>query len=441
MARPTFKIDQQRLRAMRKERNLTQAALAHRVARHLGTPETEFLSRHYQRIEENGQTSIQYANALATLLDVSMAVLQGNDDPDPSVYLDHIEKLIGSQLAAGNNHLLQAMLAQRAQQNEDNALRHLAEDIAEAIEDALLVRNPAKIAELLQLMGLSEAELLAPANARGFWFISVRSRIINCTEIVNAVSSLIFRIGEIMREFLSHRAGDSAVRMWRDQPWTRIEIYRPQVKDRLYIDFTRCQPHADGLKWVDSSWRDDLFLEPGITQHAYENADVVTVFSGETVPGDLHRLRLIVTEHEGHDNKVLRKMVICGKFDELPETVKENFAAECLSRVLFVNWLTAELRKALMPYLARHPASEWHISTSGNTAVNIAIENPRFRGPVLADLRYRIVLVEETSPSVFQYVPVHEKDYEALRTRIEEWLAEGYDTIVAADPVPEFKSV
>lgn len=440
MGRPTFKIDQHRLRALREEKNLTQAALAFLVAQHLGTPETETLSRHYQRIEENGQTSIRYANALAALLGVSMAVLQGIDDPDPSAYLDHIEKLIGDQLSTGTNHALQDMLAKQASRDETSALRYLAEDIAEAIEGALLVRNPVKIAELLRLTRLSEAELLAPANVRGFWFISVRSRTINCTEVVDAVSSVNYRIGEIMREFLSHHPHDSSVRMWRDRPWVRLEIYRPRTRDRMHVDFTRFQPHAGGLKWIDSSWRDDFFLEPGITEHAFANADVVTGFSGHTVPGDLHRLRLIVTEHDGHYDKVLRRMVIRGNIDNLPETVEDNFAAECLSRVLFVNWLTAGLRMALMPYLARRPAPDWHV-TSDAVGVNITLENPRFPGPVLADLRYRIHLVEETMPSEFVHVPVREKDNVDLQTKIKEWLAEGYDRIDTADSVPEFEPI
>lgn len=366
-------------------------------------------------------------------------LLQGLGDPDPYMYLQYIQKLLREQLATGTNDALQRLLEHHARDDEDKALEYLAQDIAERIEQVLLVRNPSSIADLMTVTGLSEADLLAPANVRGFWFLSVSSRVLNCTEVVDCVAALNYRIGEIMREYLSGLGNDSIVRMWHDNPWRRIEIHRPRAPDRMQIDVTRCQPDASGLRWIAASWRDDFFLEPGIYSHAYANADVVTDFSGKTVPGDPQRLRLVVTEHDGDFGKVLRRMVVKGEIDQMPESVKENFAKESLTRVLLVNWLTGGLRQALMPHLAMHPAPSWQVSTNGGVAVDIRLKARP--GDYFAHLRYRIMLGEEIGPDTFSDVPVREKDLMALQRTIEGWLAAGDMPVDGTDPVPDFKAV
>jgi transcriptional regulator with XRE-family HTH domain len=441
MGRPTFKIDQVRLRALRQEKGLTQEVLSVKVAQELGTPKTPSTRRHYQRIEEKGYTSAKYAKALATVLGVSVPLLEGREAPDPFEYLQYVQQLLQEQLDIGVNVALRGLLKHHAKHDEEKALWHLAEDIGERIEQVLLVRNPAMIAELIRLTGLAEADLLAPADVRGLWFLSVNSRIIRCTEIVDDVSSINFRIGEIMKEFLDSHGGDSTVRLWRDNPWIRIEIHRPQSRDLMRIDFTRCQPEATGMRWINASWRDDFFLEPGIVSHAYAVADVVTDFSGKTLPGDLHRLRLVVTEHDGYLGKVLRKMAVHGHFDQMPDSVKENFAKEHSSRILFMSWLTTSLRDALMPHLAKYPASRWHLSTNGAAAVDIRLDDLRYPGAGSAELRYRIILAEEVSPRIFERVPVRESDLDQLRKNIETWLSDGCIFVDATDPVPVFEAV
>jgi len=170
------------------------------------------------------------------------------------------------------------------------------------------------------LTGMPAADLLAPANVRGFWFISVSSRVTNCTEIVNGAIEVNDRMREIVAQFLATSGSDSRLRMWRDAPWFRIEIERPQVRDVMCIDFTRCQPDSNGLKWIDASWRDTLFLHPGMVELAYANAGFVTDFAGKTVPEDLMRLRIVVTENNGA-GKVLRRMVVRGAIADMPESV------------------------------------------------------------------------------------------------------------------------
>jgi transcriptional regulator with XRE-family HTH domain len=445
MGRPTFKIDQVRLLGLREQKGMTQLVLAKKVAQRLGTPTVrsdKSLVRHYQRIEEKGNPSSKYAEALATVLGVSVPLLQGLEGPDPYYYLQHIQSLLKEQLDIGTNQALQGMLEHRAKDDEENALKYLAEDIAERIEQAQLVRNPDKIKNLIQLTGLSETDLLSPANVKGFWFISVRSPTYNCSEIVDGASTAGFRIGEIMRDFLSNWESDSVVRMRRDKPWIRIEIDRPRLRHPMHIDVTRCQPDATGLRWIDSSWLDAFFIEFPLIDTAYAHADVVTDFSEKTSPGDLLRLRLVVIEHDGTYEKELRRMVIRGGIDEMPETVKEDFAKQGSSRILFMNWLTVGLKDALMPHLAAHPASSWHVSTNGTAAaVEIKIKNPRYPSSFFAELRYRITLAEEVGRNAYDRVPVREKDLVLLQSKIESWLAKGYSPTGDDELLPDFEPI
>lgn len=444
MGRPTFKIDEVRLLGLRQQKGMTQLVLAKKVAERLGTPAVRSdkdLVRHYQRIEEKGNPSCKYAEALASVLGVSLPLLQGLEVPDPNYYLQHIQSLLKEQLDIGTNHALQGMLEHHAKGAEENALKWLTEEIAERIEQVQLVRNPDAIKNLIQLTGLPESELLSPANVRGFWFISVRSPTYNCTEIVDGASTVGFRIGEIMRELLSTHESDSVVRMRRDKPWIRIEIDRPRFRYATHIDVTRCQPDETGLRWIDNSWLDAFFVELPIIDSAYAHADVVTDFSEKTSPGDLHRLRLIVTEHDETSGKELRRMVIRGGIEDIPETVKENFARECSSRILFMSWLTPGLRDALMPHLAAHPASSWHVSTNGAAAVDIKLKDSRYPSSLFAVLLYRITLAEEVGRNAYDRVPVREKDLAQLQSKIEGWLAKDYSPTDDDEPLPGFEPI
>lgn len=444
MGRPKFKIDQVRLRALREEQGLTQAKIAQEVAQLLGVPDTQSLGRHYQRIEESGQTSNKYAKALATVLGVSVRMLQGLEAPDVPAYFVHIKRLLKAQIDSGTNHALQNLLKGQAKYSEEHALEYLTEDIAQHIEEIALVRNPARMAELMQLTGLSEMDLLTPANMWGFWFLSVSSSILNCTEVIDGAPAMSWRIGEILAQYLDFRGGDSTVRMWHDKPWLRIEICCPRIQDRMLIDFTRCQPDATGLRWIEASWRDEFSLLPTIINHAYKNADVVTDFSTKTLPSDLERLRLVVTEHTGMFGDVLRRMVVKGKVDKIPEDMKLRFANECSSRTPFVNRLKFGLRDALMPYLTAYPASDWYIGTVetiDTTVVEIKCKGPRFPCAVGTEFWYRIMLLEEVEPNVFDRVPVRKSDFEKLQKDIEEWLGKDFRPADDDEPVPDFEPI
>ena len=440
MGRPTFKIDQDRLRALRIEQGLTQIAIVQLASPHASAPNTASRVRHYQRIEETGQTSAGYARTLAGILGVPTSVLQGFGTPDASMYRRNLQKLLREQLDAGSNAALNGMLDHHMQGDADEALEYLTKAIADDIERVLLVRNPRRIAELVALTGMAEADLLAPANVEGFWFLSANARGVDSSEVVNGVNQAGHRIGEIMAAFLGVHDDDSSVRMWRDGPWLRVEVERPRVQDVLCIDLTRCQPDAAGLRWTEASWLDAFFLDPVIVDKAYACADVVTDFSGRASPADLKRLRLVVTEHD-KCRQILGKMVVNGGLDALPKKMEEDFARDCSSRVLAMNWLTNGLQHALMPHLGAHAASAWHLTAHGGTSIDINLENPRYPGALSAELKYRIVLAEDTGADTLRRVPVRARDIAALQVEIETWLAVGYIASEKDDPAPAFHYV
>jgi hypothetical protein len=329
---------------------------------------------------------------------------------------------------------------QYRQRYHDDGWECLTDDLAERIEQAQLVRNPQQIAELVTLTGIPKEQLLAPANIRGFWFIAVRSRMLDCTEIVEGATSVTLRVGDILKEHLGHLGYDSEIHLQHDKPWTRIEIVRPRVNDRMYIDIARAQPGENGLRWIDTSWREDFVLTPGLIEQAYDNADVVTDFSGKTTPGDIHRLRLVVTEHDGTYGDPLRRMVVRGEIDNLPAALKETMAKEACSRLLFTNWLTSGLRDALVPHLVQHPAADWQISAN-RSGIDFKLKNRRESSHGFFEIKYRVTLTEEVRSNTFECVPVRKHHIDKLQKDIEEWLTEGYVPYETDTVVPNFEPV
>lgn len=97
--RPSFKLDKQRLRSLRKEKGLSLIELSNAISTQnptwgRGSSEAT-LTANYQRIEREGRTSRKTAEAIAKALDVSLAFLEGNEIPDSADYLKQIVKLIG----------------------------------------------------------------------------------------------------------------------------------------------------------------------------------------------------------------------------------------------------------------------------------------------------------------------------------------------------------
>lgn len=439
MGRPSFSIDYQRLRSLREEKGMTQLSLATEAGKFLGTAncrDNATLISHYQRIERTGRTSRKTAAALAAVLKVSVELLQGLEGPEPFDYIEQIKKQLQKQLEKGATPVLCRALEREAKSGEDDALASLAMRIGERIETVQLGRNPSMIADLATLTGFSESELLEPANVVGHWFVTVTSRVENRSDIILGAGGVGYHIKELVGSHLNHFGSDGVIRMWRDKPWFRLEIARPYIADLMRIDFVRCQSDVKGLRWIDSSWRDDFFIEPDLVSWAYSAANFVSDFSGKSSPSDLHRLRLRVMEHEGSYLRAVRQMVISGHFEEMSESTKENFAREHESHGLFVNWLVSDLRRALAPHLAKYPAKCWHISDSA--CIDIHFTAPRFGLGMSSGVRYRISLVEEISANEYVPVPWREIDKVDLQKKIAAWLQEGLELVDDGEPIPSF---
>ena len=299
MGRPSFKIDRQRLRELRDERGLSQADLASALCERLGLdeqdPDTSTAS--YRRIEARGRTSRKRAEAIAQILDVTLAELEGIVPPDTGIYEKRILDLLAEQLRH-ENVVLKSALDEACSDGSDSedGLASMARNVARRIEAAQLARNPGELAELSQLTGLSEGEILEPAHVDGHWLVVASSPVSTRTALVLGTAGVMALIPEIVGTRLDDFGSDGRIRMHRASPWYRLEIDPLSGRLTTWIDFVRCLPDARGLRWLKPGWRDVFLLEEPLLTWARSAANFVTGFDGSPTPGDVRRLRLQVTE-------------------------------------------------------------------------------------------------------------------------------------------------
>ncbi|GEM_PF-1330155 len=431
MGRPTFKIDQKILRSLRKGK--TQLEIAKELHKSLGkeysniTTSDQSLISTYQRIERTGQTSRKKAEALAEIFKVSVRVLQGLELPEPLEYLKKIVNLLNEQVQKGENEALKHEFKsyENSSDSTDKAIETLAKDIGARIEASQLSRNPSEIAELKALTGLSETELLDPANVLGHWLIIVSSAC-NRTEIVQGETRLINLITELLDDYLASSPSDSSIRMFQDMPWCRMEIKRAEFSPRLMrIDFTRCHPFEDkGIRW-GTTWKDQYILRD-LQNWANSIANFVTSFDSKQAPSQLHRLRLIVTG-KGLDEVDGEMKVITGHLDEIPEELMTAYQQEGQSHYLVQNWLISDLQTFILPYLQRYPAECWMIHRTGDNSINIVLIPGSVQTLPSSDMsfyghKYRIQLVEENVENKFDPVPWRIENMDELIKKIENWI-------------------
>lgn len=443
MGRPTFTIDRQRLRDIREEASKTQLAVAKELHAVLGKnyPSTDAtLERDYQRIERNGRTSRQRAEALAKIFNVTVEVLQGKGIPESSDYLDGIASLLRQRFSSGANEALIRVLEQRTDSEEpsDESIAHLASNIGARIEGAQLGRNPYELAELAELTGLTESELLSPANVHGHWLIIANGVGIQRTELIHGTFGLCFCVREMVGDLLDFNGSDGSIRMLRDEPWFRLEIRRcAYLNDILRIDFVRCLP-ADGagIRWARATWRERFVVEQSLRDWAISTANFVTDFEGVRSPGgDVRRLRLLVTEHSGQTCCATGRMVVSGNLDGLPERNMASFRCESSSHSVVLDWLTGDLKRSLAPFLAQHPLRCWSVSQGAPVVIDLN-EHKAQKRPILEchyGVKYRINLVEEITENEFAPVPWRSKDIELLREKIRKMLDDPEDEFWRSD--------
>jgi transcriptional regulator with XRE-family HTH domain len=411
----------QRLRGLREEKGLTQFDIGEALAKRLGRPLTsssQTLTNGYQRIETSGRTSPKKAVALAELYGVSLAVLEGKDSPEPADYEASIYTMLTEQLEQGENPALQRALEREVENGPEDAIKWLAHDICQRIEIAQLARNPNELDRLSELTGLPSNKILEPANVKGHWLVTVSARDCFRTSIVLGTIGVVGLVREVVGDRLDHWGSDGVIRIRRDGCWYRLEIEQQIVKYLMRIDFVRCQPNADGLRWLQPSWWEQLRLDAQLGDWANATSNFVAGLDGAQSPTDVTKLRLLVTEFEGTPPSDTKHTVI---LSEIPDRTMASFAREASTHEITLSWLGVELQDFLGLRLKEYPQRCWSISEHDG-AIDIQFWPPPTARDMPYGLRYRIQLAEEVAPNQFSNVPWRSKDRATLKNRIETWL-------------------
>ncbi len=443
MARPTFKIDPKRLLCMRKELHLTQQEVAIRAHQFLSTtkdyPTTNAtLVTTYQRIEKTGNTSKKRAVALAKVLMTTVEILQGDDVPEDSEdFVSRVLQHICEQKASGNNPALERALGQHIQaygnhNDIDECMRDFAECIGEQIEVAQIGQNSNEIERLAELTGWPETQLRQPGGVHGHWLLLNTVQGSRETEIVLGVSAVIRQIQETVEESGNWHESDVRITFRRSLPWYHLEIVHPRISAlRCNFSFVRCQPEVSGLKWVNPHWRDQLWLEKPLEEWAFSTANLFTDFDGKNRPNDIRQLRFRVRERgaKGAHQRVAYSRV---HLDELPEEVFQNFKKNGICHELVIKRLAAGLAQSLAPLLTTYPRDCWTIR-AGACHIAILLDLPyrlwhANNDPINCDgIRYRIDLVEESSPGTYQPAPWRDSSVAEVTRLLEERAFEKHD--------------
>ena len=424
MGRPSFKIDHKRLRELREGKGLTQADVASELCKRLGLKQNEdSRTVSYRRIEAQGRTSRKRAEAIAQILDVTLAELEGIVPPDTGIYEKRILDLLAEQLRHENVVLKSALdEAHRDGSDSEDGLASMARNVARRIEAAQLARNPGELAELSRLTGLSEGEILEPAHVDGHWLVVASCPIYTRTELVLGTAGVMTLIPEIVGMLLEDFGSDGRIRMHRAPPWYRLEIDPLCGRFTTWIDFVRCLPDARGVRWLKPGWRDVFLLEEPLLTWARSAANFVTSFDGSPTPGDVRRLRLQVTEYNGESGERISEQIVSGALEEVPD---ERLAAEreVGKSHLVATWtLGAALQEILEPHLSAYPRQCWEVTVTDDGCALYLWPTGGAPGGRYG-LRYRIQLVEETAPGLFGAAPWRHKDRVALKQHIEAWLS------------------
>lgn len=304
----------------------------------------------------------------------------------------------------------------------EDALASMARNVARRIEAAQLARNPGELAELSQLTGLSEGEILEPAHVDGHWLVVASGPIYTRTELVLGTAGVMTLIPEIVGKLLDDFGSDSRVRMHRASPWYRLEIGPRCGRSTTWIDFVRCLPDARGLRWLKPGWRDVFLLEEPLLTWARSAANFVTGFDGSPTPGDVRRLRLQVTEYSGEPGERISEQIVAGALEEISDEKLATAQEEGNSHLVATWTLGTALQEILEPHLSAYSRQCWEVTvTDGGCALSLWPTAGAPGGPY--GLRYRIQLVEETAHGQFGEAPWRHKDREELKQRIEAWLS------------------
>lgn len=432
MGRKSFLINPKTLKALREEAGFTQHKLMLGAYALLGrspnsSPKT--LTTQCQRIEKLGHTSRLLANALATVLDTSVEVLQGESMIESSSYKNKILKQLRSQLAQGGNKALEREIQEWGKLDEirgneplstDEIIDEFARELGVRIELAQLTGQEAELENLRELTGWSNDQLFNPANVHGHWFI----RSTQSGNIETSIKYGLFQVFEETRNVLNKApvfgSTDMNIIVKHQLPWISIDFKHPTITQypKTGVIFSRALPKPDGLKWVSPTASDQWYLSD-LKKIAFENANFVTLNDNVHYPADVKNLRVKVVEILGY--REMRVAYTAGFLPELSNRVFHNFMKEGISHNLIVSQLFCGLANGLCSYLIDNSEDALDIKSTANSIVleydYFKLSREQRQSVTTFPIIYKMSLVEVMPDGQYRDAPWANKDIE--KTAIE----------------------
>ncbi len=433
--RPTFQLDAKRLKSVREEAKLTQAALAKRAHLSLNKPEAtaDTATKHYQKIERTGRTSKAMAEALAKALGTTVATLQGEAPDRAPDWINNLERQLRDQLATGGNQVLQAALERESEAGDP--VRHLAVKISESLARAQLGQQRGMLTHFVELTGWSEAQLMQSVSLYGHWFLTSAVNGVHRSATVSGFEEMLHQLVQSGTECVKFDESDVVITLREELPWLHVEVQPIQFPGRR-SDFSlvRCTPTQSGLQWVNPTWRNRPWLDEFLLSWAYTNANFVVGFDGHAVPRNVRALRLVV-EKSSRDQPEHRVAVIKGDLEDLPDDILGNFQREGRSHDLATNWISAGLWEALAPFLSDWPADRWTVRSGACVVItlNPSISWGGWTGrPPDFSINYLLRLVEEVDAGQLRPAPWRASSVELIAQALRRSLSEEAERIRTA---------
>lgn len=425
--RPTFQLDAARLRRVREESKLTQAALARRTHQLLKKPEAtaDTATKHYQKIERTGRTSKAMAEALARALGTTVAVLQGEAPDVVPDWIDSLERQLRHQLEVAASPALRVALERESEATDP--VRTLAVQIAERLEYVQLGQQQGELAHLVELTGWTEAQLMQPVSLHGHWFLLSTVNGARNSAIVLGVNEVLFRIEQSCTEHANVHESDATITVREELPWLHVELQHPRIPARRSaFSFVRCIPTSSGLHWVNPSWRDRFWLDEPLLSWAFTNANFVVGLDGHAVPRDVRALRLLI-ERSGDGQTAGPVVVVKGDLEELPNDILGNFQREGRSHDLATNWIAAGLWETVAPLLHDWPADRWQVQSGACIVIglNASIRWGDWSGRAPDfSVKYLLRLVEQVGEGQLRPAPWRRSSVEVIAKTLQRCLSE-----------------
>lgn len=436
--RPSSRIDANILRNFRKELSLTQLELARRVYDKAGRADVDsrVLSASASRWESNGTVQIGLIEALAEVLGVTVAVLQGAAPLPVAARVEELEHLIRQRVLEGSSPELASELA--AYRDEGSAEKALARSLNRRLEEVHLTRDAAELRALASLTGYTDAQLLKPTSHNGFWLL-VASGLWDAPrhELVQGVDRLSYLVSKELEEMgKAEISSDCRIELRTEGDWFVITWSHPYITQKTRtLRFIRCQPDERGLRWASATEHDRRWLAdlPDMSARAF---NIVTGFDGKQTPKDLRALRLVLAspsalcawEEQGKKGDVPILKVFEGALHEREPEFLENFVKEGSAHHVVLNWLTANLAEDLRPYLADWPrecwsAHDWLGKVDLHLDVPVRHWKSRDQVPPIGR-RLSLMLAELTESGGLSAVPMSDRSAAYVVKRVNEMLKE-----------------